>query len=116
MLRYIGEHVPRHRDAILQLPVDKLTILFYMDECTGGNVLATASNKRMYFFYAAIKELGNLYRKIAFLPWACIPAKDLSLEDGPNMATVTRAILQDWGWINSLSKAARFMVGDLQCF
>ena len=96
MLHYIGQHVPWHRDAILQVPGDKLTVLFYMDECTGGNVLATASNKRMYFFYAAIKELGYLNCKTAFLPWACIPAKDLSLEDGPNMASVTRAILQDW--------------------
>ena len=93
----------------------KLTVLFYMDECTGGNVLATASNKRMYFFYAAIKELGYLNCKTAFLPWACIPAKDLSLEDGP---TWHQSPVQSCkiGWRNSLNKAACCMVDDFECF
>lgn len=96
LMHYIGEQAEWHKEALLRIPGDTLHVIIYMDEATGGNVLATSSNKRIYFFYLCVKELGNEWRKTAFLPWACIPAKDLAEENGPDMATVTRCILQDW--------------------
>ena len=96
IIHYIGEHAEWHKEALLQIPGNKLNLILYMDECTGGNVLATASNKRMYFFYVCIRELGYLHSSTAFLPWACIPAKDLADDNAPDMSAVTRAILHDW--------------------
>ena len=96
LMHYIGEQAGWHKEALLRIPGDTLHVIICMDEATGGNVLATSSNKRIYFFNLCVKELGNEWRKTAFLPWACIPAKDLAEENGPDMATVTRCILQDW--------------------
>ena len=96
IINYVGDHAVWHKESVLKIQSNKLNVILYMDECTGGNVLATASNKRMYFFYICIRELGFLHSSTAFLPWACIPAKDLADDDAPDMAAVTRAILHDW--------------------
>ena len=67
LMHYIGEQAEWHKEALLRIPGDTLHVMIYMDEATGGNVLATSSNKRIYFFYLCVKELGNEWRKTAQL-------------------------------------------------
>jgi hypothetical protein len=76
---------------------DTLELLLYVDETTGGNVLATASSKQFYFVHVAIKQIGHLRLEEAWLPFAAIPARDLKLIRGQLsavMALICRSIDQ----------------------
>ena len=52
------------------------------DETTGGNVLRVSSNKKVFFFYVAIVETGELQRPDAWLPFAAVPSRDCSMVAG----------------------------------
>lgn len=70
-----------------------LDLVLYADECTGGNVLCTASSKKIYFFYIGIKQMGELHRANAWLPWAAVPARDMRDIDGGFSSVVCSILL-----------------------
>ena len=47
-------------------------LLCYHDECTGGNVLAPDSAKKVSFFYFAVRELGYLHSDTMWHPFAMV--------------------------------------------
>ena len=64
-----------------------------MDECTGGNVLATNSSKKSCFFYIAVKQLAHLQSADCWFPHSMVPSRDVTDVAG-GVSSVTASIVR----------------------
>ena len=86
-----------YRQAFLTAcePHREIKIIPYGDECTGGNVLQVASSKRIFFTHFAVYNCLNPLVETTWLPYSCIPARDLSNVKG-GFAAVMATLLRDF--------------------
>ena len=83
------ENSLQYRAAVLAAP-ERLSLIWYSDETTGGNVVATSQSKKAYLFYVCIFEVGHLSSPDAWLPYSCIPSFDVKAIGG--LAAVSKVL------------------------
>lgn len=93
LLEHILENSPKYRERWTIPPGGAVSVVLYLDECTGGNVLATHSSKKIAFFYLGVDEVGKLQYHQMWLPYAMMPARDISLVSG-GLSAFTGALLR----------------------
>ena len=98
LVQFACDRSEQYRQAMLQAP-QQLGLVFYSDECTGGNVLATAQQKRACMYYIAFQELGHLSSAESWLPVACIPSLDMAQIPGGFSAVSRRLALHLQPWL-----------------
>ena len=76
-------------------PHKKILITLYGDESTGGNVLQVASSKKVFFPYFAAHGCLSPLLEVAWLPYSCIPARDLALVKG-GFSAVMASLCRDF--------------------
>ena len=97
LVQFACDRSEQYKQAMLEAP-QQLGLVWYTDECTGGNVLATSQQKRACMYYIAFQELGGLSRPQSWLPLACIPSLDFAMIPG-GFSAVSRRVakhLQPW--------------------
>ena len=82
LMSFVIEKAPNYKAALLSSPSTSLSFIWYADETTGGNVLATSQNKKCMLVYMAVHELKHLNSSCAWLPFSAIPHKDIQLLPG----------------------------------
>ena len=81
LFNYVAAHSTVYKEALLSAG-QRLSLLWYCDETTGGNVLATAQSKKSTLFYLAVNEVQHLRSPEAWLPVSLVPVMDLNLVPG----------------------------------
>ena len=75
----LQEHVlansPKCRERWRIPPGATIHIALHLDECTGGNVLATHSSKKIAFFHLSVDKIGKIQYHQMWLPYAMIGAR-----------------------------------------
>ena len=82
ILNYIALACDWYWQRLQSISHEKVGLVLFGDEATGGNVLCTASSKKVFFFYLALVLLGETHRPDAWLPFAAIPRRDFSRVKG----------------------------------
>lgn len=82
ILNYIALACDWYWQRLQSISHEKVGLVLFGDEATGGNVLCTASSKKVFFFYLALVQLGETHRPDAWLPFAAIPHRDFSRVKG----------------------------------
>lgn len=83
----------RYRQAFLAAAQrGPLEMVLYFDDATAGNVLATATSKKMGFIYLAIQQISALHRS-HWVTVSMIPRRDLKDVDG-GLGQVFATLLQ----------------------
>ena len=77
MLAYICDACSWYQQRFAIISDRPVGLLLFGDEATGGNVLCTASSKKMWLFHLAFPQLGELHRPDSWLPLAAIPHRDV---------------------------------------
>lgn len=96
LLAYVCHEIPAYKDAVLR--ANRLSFLWYCDEATGGNVLATSQSKKATLWYVAVYECGHFNSPSVWLPFCCIPSMDLSVLPG-GFSAVTECLARRFeGW------------------
>lgn len=92
LMNYMAEHSATYRDALSSIDSQQLSFLWYADETTGGNVLATSAAKSSTLFYIAAYEVQHLNSAEAWLPIALVTARDLRLIPGGLSAVCAKLV------------------------
>ena len=66
---------PKCRERWRIPPGATIHIALHLDECTGGNVLATHSSKKIAFFHLSVDKIGKIQYHQMWLPYAMIGAR-----------------------------------------
>ena len=82
MLEYLTSACAWYRQRLQAISNNRVGLLLFGDESTGGNVLATNSSKKMWLFHVAFPQLGELHRPDSWLPLAAIPHRDVAQVQG----------------------------------
>ena len=96
LLNYVCHNHADYRDALLK--ADKLSIVWYSDEATGGNVLATSQSKKAMLWYIAVFQVGQLHTSAVWLPFCVIPSMDLRLIPGGFSAVTATMVRRFNAW------------------
>ena len=81
LLNYVMTNSPSYKEALLGAG-QHLSLVWYSDETTGGNVIATSQSKKSTLFYLAVYEVQHLRSPEAWLPFSLVPIMDLHLIPG----------------------------------
>eukprot|EP00438_Fugacium_kawagutii_P011639 Skav222053 [mRNA] locus=scaffold1020:532279:533544:+ [translate_table: standard] len=93
LLEHVLEKSPKYNER-WTLPLGgAINVVLYLDECTGGNVLATNSSKKIAFFYLGVDEVGKLLHHQMWLPYAMMPARDIAMVSG-GLSALTATVLR----------------------
>ena len=100
LFNYVAARSPAYKEALLSAG-KHLSLLWYSDETTGGNVLATAQNKKSTLFYLATAEVQHLRSPEAWLPFSLVPIMDLHLIPGGLTAISVKLCDYLSHWLNN---------------
>ena len=89
---FLGQESPQFLGS-WTLGTKSIKLTLYMDECTGGNIVAPQSSKKTCFFYIFVDETKYQHIPCLWLPLAMIPSKDVSVVSG-GMSAVTKVVLK----------------------
>lgn len=93
LLQHVLENSPKYKERWGIPPGGTINVVLYLDECTGGNVLATHSSKKIAFFYLGVEEVGKLQYHQMWLPYSMMPSRDISLISC-GLSALTSALLR----------------------
>ena len=100
LLDYVLTNSPTFKEAVLAAG-QHFSLIWYCDETTGGNVLATSQKKKSTLFYLAIFEVQHLRSPEAWLPWALVPVMDLHLIPGGLSAVTAKLCRHLSHWLEN---------------
>ena len=90
VLRYLHRNCAAMQQRVAKWPAELHWVLSH-DECTGGNVLVTGSNKKLAFLYGVVLD-GAQLRESSWMTIACIAHAEVSHVRGGMSAVMAEVI------------------------
>lgn len=96
MLALVLAESPQYK-ALWPADCRHIKLTLYLDECTGGNVLAPSSSKKSCFFFAFVDVTKYQHIPCLWLPIAMVPSRDVAVICG-GLSAVATAVLKHLGF------------------